>query len=68
LKLLSSRIVVLEGEQAGLIGFGLLALWWTTLPFWGVRADGSERGKLVTGTGVLLVAWLSSFSLLGYLR
>lgn len=68
LKLLPSHVALLEGEQAGLIGFGLLALWWAALPFWGVRPDGTERARLVTGTGVLLLAWLSSFTLLGYLK
>ena len=68
LKLLPSRLWVLESEQAGLIGLGLLALWWATLPFWGVRPDGRERTRLVTGTGVLLIAWLSTFSVLGYIE
>ncbi len=68
LKLLPSHVAFLEGEQAGLIGFGLLGLWWAALPFWGVRPDGRERTRLVTGTGVLLLAWLSSFTLLGYLK
>jgi|YNPBryBLVA2012_1023415.scaffolds.fasta_scaffold00310_14 quinol-cytochrome oxidoreductase complex cytochrome b subunit len=68
LKLLPSHIWVLEGEQAGLIGFGLLAIWWSALPFWAVDGAGRERTRLLNGVGVLLIAWLSSFSLLGYFK
>ena len=58
----------LEGEFVGILGFSLLALWWAALPFWGARTDGSVRTKLVTGAGVAFLAYLSTFSLLGYLR
>lgn len=68
LKLLPSHVWFLEGEQAGLIGFGLLAIWWTALPFWAVDGQGRERTRLLTGTGVLLIAWLSAFSVLGYFK
>lgn len=68
LKLLPSHVWVIEGEQAGLIGFGLLAVWWAVLPFWAVDRRGHERTRLLTGAGVLLIAWLSAFSVLGYAR
>ena len=49
-----------------LAGFGLLAVWWVMLPFWATNREGIERTRLVTGAGVLLVAYLATFSLLGY--
>ena len=68
LKLIPSRLWILEGEQLGLIGFGVLALGWALLPFWATGRGGEERRRLVTGAGVLLAGYLITFSLLGYWR
>ena len=68
LKLIPSHVWVFEGELVGLFGFGLLALWWVALPFWAVDRKGIERTRWVTGAGVLLLAYLATFSALGYWR
>ena len=68
LKLIPSHVLFLEGEVLGLLGFGLLALFWVTLPFWGVDRAGMERRRWVTGVGVALLAYLATFSILGYVR
>jgi len=66
LKLLPSHVWLIEGELLGLIGFGVLAMWWVTLPFWATRRNGELRTRLVVGAGVFLVAYLATFSALGY--
>jgi cytochrome b6 len=68
LKLIPSHVAFMEGELLGLIGFTLLAIVWVCLPFWGTDRRGMDRTRLVTGAGVLLMAYLITFSLLGYLR
>jgi len=68
LKLIPSHIWVFEGELVGLLGFGLLAVWWVALPFWATDRQGHERTRWVTGAGVALLAYLASFSALGYWR
>src|SRR5579864_307627 len=68
LKLIPSHVLVFDGELVGLLGFGLLALWWVALPFWAVSRQGVERTRWVTGAGVLLLAYLTTFSALGYWR
>ena len=68
LKLIPSHIWVVEGEVVGLLGFGLLAAWWVLLPFWATHRDGGLRTRLVTGAGVALIAYLATFTYLGYTR
>jgi cytochrome b6 len=68
LRLLPSRIGFVEGELVGLVGVHLLALGWALLPFWAMDRAGAERKHLVTGAGVLLVAYLITFTVLGYLQ
>jgi cytochrome b6 len=68
LKLIPSHVWRIEGELLGLMGFALLAVFWVLLPFWATNRAGVERTRLVTGAGVLLVAYLATFSLLGYYR
>lgn len=68
LKLIPSHVWLFEGELVGLLGFGLLVLFWVALPFWAVNRQGMERTRWVTGAGVLLLAYLTTFSALGYWR
>ena len=68
LKLIPSHVWFFEGELVGLLGFGLLALWWVALPFWAVNRQGVERTRWITGAGVALLAYLATFSALGYWR
>ena len=68
LKLIPGHIFVFEGELLGLFGFALLGTFWALLPFWAVNPAGSIRTRLVTGAGVTLLAYLSTFTALGYWR
>ncbi len=68
LKLIPSHVWVFEGELLGLFGFGLLALGWVALPFWGTRRTGEHRTRLVTGAGIFLVCYLVVFTVLGYVK
>ena len=68
LKLIPSHVWVFEGEILGILGFGLLALSWVVLPFWGVDRAGAARTRLVTGVAIVLVSYLATFSVLGYIK
>jgi quinol-cytochrome oxidoreductase complex cytochrome b subunit len=68
LKLIPSHVGPLEGELLGLAGFAILALFWICLPFWASNRYGMDRRHLVTGAGVVLLSYLITFSILGYLR
>jgi cytochrome b6 len=68
LKLIPSHVGIFEGEILGILGFGLLAALWAGLPFWGMDRTGAARTRLVTGVGVVLVTYLATFTVLGYLK
>jgi cytochrome b6 len=68
LKLLPSHVAFLEGELLGLLGFAVLALCWISLPLWGTNKQGLDRTHLVRGATFALLAYLITFSLLGYFR
>jgi len=68
LKLLPSHVWFIEGELLGLMAFTLLGVFWAMLPFWAVDRQGAVRTRLVTGAGVALLAYLGTFSALGYWR
>jgi len=52
----------------GLLGFAVLVLGWVSLPFWGTNKQGFDRTHLVKGVAFALLAYLITFSLLGYYR
>ena len=68
LKLIPSHVWIFEGEILGILGFGLLALGWVALPVWGIKRDGSARTRLVTGVSIVMVSYLATFTVLGYLK
>ncbi len=68
LKLIPSHVLHIEGELLGLLGFALLAVWWVALPFWASARDGTLRTRWVQGAAVALIAYLMTFSALGYWR
>ncbi|MEW5978101.1 MAG: cytochrome b N-terminal domain-containing protein [Acidobacteriota bacterium] len=68
LKLIPSHVGFIEGELLGLLGFGVLALGWISLPFWATNKQGMTRTHLVQGAGFVLLAYLVTFSILGYFR
>ncbi len=68
LKLIPSHVAGMEGELIGLAGFGLLAIGWVMLPFWAANREGALRMRWVSGAGVILIAYLATFSFLGYWR
>jgi quinol-cytochrome oxidoreductase complex cytochrome b subunit len=68
LKLVPSHVWIFEGELLGILGFGLLAGSWAVLPFWGMDRTGAAKTRLVTGVGIVLVAYLATFTVLGYYK
>lgn len=68
LKLIPSHVLGLEGELVGFAGFGLLAVGWALLPFWGADSSGRVRFKAVTGAGLALLVYYITFTILGYVR
>jgi cytochrome b6 len=68
LKLIPSHVLGIEGELVGFVGFGMLAVGWALLPFWGADTRGRVRFKAVTGAGLALVMYFLTFTILGYVK
>ncbi len=57
LKLLPGRVLFIEGEQLGVLGFGLAALLWVLLPFLDRHPEG-RTGRVVTAMTAGIVAYI----------
>jgi cytochrome b6 len=66
LKLIPSRVWIVEGELLGVLGFAAGAVAWTLVPFWGQRLEAGGKRFMLNSVGVLLIAYLVTFSALGY--
>ena len=68
LKLIPSRVWIIEGELLGILVFTAGAIAWTLAPFWGQRLEAAGKPMLLQSIGVFLIAYLVTFSALGYWR
>jgi len=68
LKLIPGRVLGMEGELLGLLGFGLLAAAWVALPFWASRPNGESRRRATAGVAIFLIFYLITFTILGYIK
>jgi cytochrome b6 len=66
LKLLPSHILGFEGEQLGVIAFGLVALLLVVVPFVDRRSLRGERSPVFTVLAVLGLVYLVTFTIVGY--
>ena len=65
LKLLPSHIAGFEGEQIGVIAFGIAAMFLVVVPFLDRRASRGERSPAFTIAGVLALIYLVAFTIIG---
>ncbi len=66
LKLLPSHVLGIEGEQLGVIGFGLAALVLIVVPFLDRRASHDEPSPAFTALGVAALIYMVAFTIIGY--
>lgn len=66
LKLLPARIWIFEGEQIGVVAFGLAAVVWLLLPFLDGNAAG-RRTRWITGLGFFALAYMAGMTLYAFL-
>jgi cytochrome b6 len=67
LKLLPSHVLGIEGEQLGVVGFGLVAMALIAIPFLDRRASNEQPSPVFTALGVLGVVYMVAFTIIGYL-
>jgi cytochrome b6 len=66
LKMLPSHVLAFEGEQLGVIGFGLAAVWLVLVPFLDRRASRGLRSPAFTIAAVLGLVYLVAFTIVGH--
>jgi cytochrome b6 len=66
LKLVPSHILGFEGEQIGVVAFGILALFLVLVPFLDRRANRGERSPVFTVLAVLGLVYLVVFTIIGH--
>ncbi len=67
LKLIPSRLLIVDGEVVGILAFGVAGLVWLLLPFI-EREDRSWRSsKLIFGLGVFALAYIAALTIYGYM-
>jgi hypothetical protein len=64
LKYLPAKILLLEGELAGLLGFGVAAAVWVLVPFLDHRAGFGRVTRLFTGLGIFVLGYMVVLSAL----
>jgi quinol-cytochrome oxidoreductase complex cytochrome b subunit len=66
LKLLPSHVLGIEGERLGVLGFSLAAVVLLMVPFLDRRASREEPSPMFTAIGLLALAYLIVFTIIGY--
>lgn len=66
LKFLPAKVLFIEGEQFGLLFFGLGGLIWAMVPFLDRKANRGEASPMWTWFGIGVVAFIIVMTMLGY--
>jgi cytochrome b6 len=66
LRMLPSRVLGIEGEVLGIVGFGLAGLVWVMVPFLDAPDGRGPRARLWTAIGMLAIVYVIVFTLLVY--
>jgi quinol-cytochrome oxidoreductase complex cytochrome b subunit len=66
LKLLPSHVLGMEGEQLGVVAFGMAAVFLILVPFLDRRASRGEPSRVFTVLAVLGLVYLVTFTIIGH--
>jgi cytochrome b6 len=66
LKLIPSRILFFEGEQVGVVAFGLVVVFLVLVPFLDRRASRGEPSPLFTALAIAGLLYLVTFTIVGH--
>jgi quinol-cytochrome oxidoreductase complex cytochrome b subunit len=66
LKFLPARILFVDGEVVGILGFGLAAVFWTLIPFFDRATEKGRRKRLFAYIGLLAMMFVLVMTILGY--
>lgn len=67
LKYFPATIASLDGEVLGVLLFGAAGLVWLLVPFWDRKSSQGQHSRLITNTGIVVVAYVIVLTILGWL-
>lgn len=67
LKLIPGHVLGIEGEQLGVLGFGVAAVFLLLIPILDGRASRGERSPIFTAVAIAGLLYLVAFTIVGYL-
>lgn len=67
LKLIPSKVLMIDGEILGIMLFGLAGVFWTLVPFWDTKSSRGERNRAINYIGIFVVGYIILLTILGWL-
>ena len=67
LKLIPSKVLVLDGEVLGIFLFGIAGILWLLVPFWDRKSSRGEKSRSLNYAGLFVVIYIIIFTALGWL-
>lgn len=68
LKLLPPHILFMDGDTFGVLFFTFAGLFWMSIPFIKIKSKKFQKRKLLIITGIVVVAFIVSMTIYGYLE
>jgi cytochrome b6 len=66
LRLIPAKILFMDGEVVGIVGFAVAGLLWMAVPFWDRRSSKGLRNRKLTYLGIVVVAYILVMTIWGY--
>ncbi|MBI2418689.1 MAG: cytochrome bc complex cytochrome b subunit [Ignavibacteriales bacterium] len=67
LKYIPGKIWMINGEIIGILFFGLAGLLWIIVPFWDVKLKPGYRNRVITYTGLGILAFIIVFTIIAFI-
>jgi len=67
LKYIPGKILFIDGEVLGILGFGLAGFLWLMVPFWDRKSSRGESNRLINYVGIFVVFYMIILTIVGWI-